>query len=292
MTAAALQLVQATVPAAMPGRHATDISVCMLFGGRLHRGTVSSKLPNQVCERNAFFPAPRHKYADETMAAVRAIANRCAPWVKIICGQELWAYDLPDEDTSAFRVRKVHGGRPMHEIGGIAWHQGCVFDERPEVILLSIYYSTKGAVSTLHHEVWHVAEHHVHDADFDVVNAAVQAGHAMPGEYLASDVERRARAYQGEANSYDEGWRPTCLFGTPVSRLDRVFLSVHDGSLAADINARRPVAERLFPGEAAVRQVRRLAGAVGRLGRQVQDELGWQGILVAGVAVLTLAHLV
>ena len=78
MTAAALQLVQtaAPAPAATPVKPPTDISVLMLFGGRLHRGTVTTKLPNDIGERNAFFPAPRHQYAGETLAAVQAIANK------------------------------------------------------------------------------------------------------------------------------------------------------------------------------------------------------------------------
>lgn len=150
--------------------------------------------------------------------------------------------------------------------------------------------STIGALATLHHGIWHIVEHHVVAGDFQAVDAVAGAGHPLPGHYLGSQVERRARLNQSWACSYDEGWRPVSLFGIPVSRVNRVFLSVYRGDLAGVVAAGRQAPERLFPGEKAARAVGRMADLVAGVARQVRDELGWQGILMAGIAGLTLVR--
>ena len=269
--------------AALPDRP-TDIVVSMIHRGRIVRGTVNTKLPYGVGDTTRFYPAPRMPCADETLVAVKEVADRCVPWVKVFVGPRLWCYTLPGDDLSAFiRLSVSPDGRSIHEIGGQAFSRPHVPEGSPEVIITKGWSGTIGALATLHHEIWHIVEYHVAAGDFEAVDAVAEAGHPLPGYYLKSYAERRARLYQNWACSYDEGWRPVSLCGTPVSRVDRVFLSVYRNDLSADISAGRPAPERLFPGE---KTVRALVAAA----RQVRCELGWQGILLAGVAALTLAR--
>lgn len=238
---------QAKSAVVMPTRP-TDISVNLIQGGRMRQGTVSTRLPYDMWDRSRFFPAPRLPCATETLEAVRNLATRCVPWVQVLVGPRLWSYNDPEDDLTAFCNLMVSpDGRIMHEIGGQAWSRPHVPDGSPEAILLSIWGSTKGALSIFHHEAWHVVEYHLAPEDFDVVDAAVGAGHAMLGKYLDSAIERRARVYQAWANAHDEGWRPTTLFGVPLSRVDRVFLSDYRGDVAADRAAGRPSPARFSP---------------------------------------------
>ena len=262
----------------------TDIAVSMILDGRVGRGTVASRLPYDLSERAVFVAADRMPSADATLEAVREIATRCVPWVCTIVGPQLWLYAAPGEDLTAYKtVRASEDGRIMVVVAGLASRRAAVPDDRREVILLSGGSSTIGVVATLHHEVFHLLEYYLHEDDLAVVNAAVGAGRELPGDYLDSLIERRARVYEAWASAYDEGWRPTALFGIPLSRLDRVFLSVYHGDVAADRVAGRPSQARLLPGERALRVVVGFA-------RQAWDELGWQGVLAAGVAGLILAH--
>ena len=260
-----------------------DISVYLIHQGRVAKRTVNTRLPYGI-DSTRFLPAELMPDAEVTLELVRSVATRCVPWVKVVVGPRPWCDVEPGNDLSSFRrVRILPDGRQIYELGGQAFRRGEVPDGEAEVILVSSWTSPTGALGILHHETWHVVESHVHEADFDAVNAVVGRGVALPGTYMDSALERRARTYEKWACAYDEGWRPVCLLGIPVSRVDRIFLSVYRGDLAADLAAGRPVAERLFPGERAVRAV---TAAIG----QVWSELGWQGILVAGLAGLTLAR--
>jgi hypothetical protein len=76
----------------------------------------------------------------------------------------------------------------------------------------------------------------------------------LPGVYLHSAVERRARLYESWASARDEGWRPLAIGGWPVRRLDRVLLYVHGGGLARDIARRGAAREQAGPLHRAARQ--------------------------------------
>lgn len=279
----AVRKIEDGTQAAAPERP-TDIAVSMIHRGRIGRGTVNTRLPYDIGEKTRFYPAPRMSCADETLEAIKGVADRCVPWVKVLVGPRVCSYNQPGEDLSAFRRAGVSpDGRPIHEIAGQAFSRPHVPDGSPEVILATNWTSATGALSTLHHEIWHVVEYHVAAGDFGAVDAVAGAGCPLPGDYLGSNFERRARLYENWACACDEGWRPVSLFGIPVSRIDRVFLAIYRGDMAADIAAGRPAPERLFPGE---KTVRAMVAAV----RQIWGELGWQGIMLAGVAGLTLAR--
>ena len=261
----------------------TDIAVYLIHGGRMARGTVNTKLPYGISSTR-FFPAELMPDAEVTLELVRSVATRCVPWVKVVVGPRPWKDAAPDTDLSAFRrVRILADGRQIYEIGGQAFRRGEVPEGEPEVIIVSSWTSPAGALGILHHEAWHVVERHIHDADFDQVDAAVSRGVALPGDYMDSALERRARLYEKWASAYDEGWRPVTMFGFPLARIDRVFLAVHRGDVAADHAAGRPSPPRLLPGERAFR------AALG-VAHQVRSELGWQGVMLASVAAVTLAH--
>ena len=64
--------------AALPDRP-TDILVSMIHRGRVVRGTVNTKLPYGVGNTTRFYPAPRMPCADETLVAVKEVADLTRP---------------------------------------------------------------------------------------------------------------------------------------------------------------------------------------------------------------------
>ena len=63
-------------------------------------------------------------HADATVAAVREVVRRTAPWLHLYLGPRLWSVVRDGEDVSAFRdVRRLPDGRVVHGLGGQAWVQ-------------------------------------------------------------------------------------------------------------------------------------------------------------------------
>ena len=209
-----------------------NVTVYEICGGRVRHSSVRSALP---VHGTRFVGAPRMPHATDTLAAVRDVATRCAPWLRVYLGPALWTVADDGEDVSACsEIRILTDGRVVYRLGGQAW-------TGRGVVLVGAWCSTQRAVSVLHHEVWHAVELRLAVADFVLVDRAAARGVPMPGSYLASAVERRARLYSAWGSAYDEGWRPGTIGGWPVRRLDRIFAYVHGGGMARDI-ARRGVA--------------------------------------------------
>jgi hypothetical protein len=252
-----------------------NISVIQIHHGVTKHGNVNSKLPAKADGRCFFIPAPRMVHSSETLEAIKEVATRCAPWVRVITGPRLWSWNKEGRDESAFGRVRVVNGRLAHEHGGVAWSSDD--DKGNELIMVGTFGGTAKIVGCVHHEVWHAVEFHLSSQDFHFVSATVEHGASRPGFYLASSVERRARCYQAYACARDENWRPLSVMGIPMSRIDRIFEYVYNGGLARDVTAGRPVVTRMLPGHRAARAVVR--------------ELGWQGIgVVAMAAMFLLQH--
>lgn len=144
--------------------------------------------------------------------AAREIVSRCAAWCRL--------YVAP---------RVVHQGQEV---------DGCYEPGEPSVIAIAVGGGVISAADTAHHECWHAAEEWLSDDALAVVSAAVARGVPRPGAVLASAAERRARLYAAWALAIDEGYEvPAAADGTPLGPLDRVFLAVYRGQLAAAVLA-------------------------------------------------------
>lgn len=208
-----------------------DMAVHEIHRGRVRTGSTRTRLP-ACADGLSWYEPGVTPHAAETLAAVVAVATRCAPWVRLYLGPRLWSVcDTADADDYACRptVRHLPGGRTEYEHHGRAcWHDG--------VILCTSAARLPAAMATLHHEVWHEVERtRLAAADVAAVDRAATRGDPRPGDYLACAVERRARLYESWACAWDEGWRPASVLGWPIRRVDRVCVYVHGGGLARDV---------------------------------------------------------
>ena len=261
----------------------TDRAVYLVHRGRVGRGTVRSRMQGSVRRWTQFVPAARMVHAAATLDAVRQVATRCAPWLRVYLGPQLWSFAGEGEDVTAFAdVRDLPDGRSIHRIGGQAWRDD-------GVVLVSGWGSTSSALAILHHEIWHVIEDDLDPEDKAAIGAEVSRGIPFPGTYLDSLTERRARAYDAWASAQDEGWRPATLWGVPLRRVDRIWSYVYGGGLAADKAAGRPIKPRLLPGQAATRST---CCAVGATAKAVMgNALAWPLVVLWPLAgLLFLLH--
>jgi hypothetical protein len=247
-----------------------DVSVIHIHHGIVKRGTLNTKLPYGASLETFFTAAPKPLMADSILSAVVEVSARCAPWVRVVMGPRIWSWVREGSDTVDCRTKvRIIDGRLAYEHGGVAWGRPFVPEGADELVMLKSWTNIPYALEILHHELWHVLEYYISPEDLDFITATVGHGLPMPGIYLDSQVERRARCYESYARARDEGWRPVRVMGTPVSRTDRIFEYVYSGQLAADVTAKRRIHARLLPGQAPVRAVVR--------------EIGFQGI-AAGTA--------
>ncbi len=103
------------------------------------------------------------------------------------------------------------------------------------MVLVGVCCGTTSALATLWHELWHALEYYLPPGDLAAVDRAAAGGIALPGAYLDSAIERRARLAESWLSAYGEGWRPAALLGWPLRRVDRILLHLHSGRLARDV---------------------------------------------------------
>jgi hypothetical protein len=200
-------------------------TVAMIQEGRVSMGTTRSRMPSE----RTWFGRGVLPHAEDTLAAMREVATRCVPWVRVYVGPRLWSIADSEEDFACRSVvADLPDGRKAYEHNGVALLT-------KGAIMVSAKATLPWVMATLHHEIWHEVERNaLSREDIEAVTAAVRSGQQRPGGYLDSVYERRARAYEWWACAYDEGWRPVSVAGVPVDRVDRVFLYVYSGSLARD----------------------------------------------------------
>lgn len=223
--------------------------VILFHDGRRRTGTTRSRLPEH-CQLSRFTPGVLPQQ-EETADAVQEIATRCAPWLKVYLGPRLWSVAYSDTDSNLScraNTKRLIDGSIAYEHLGLACTNG------GDAILVAASIRMPAVISTLHHELWHMLERHLAPDDMDVVNSSIERGESRSGYYLASPIERRARAYESWASAYDEGWRPATICGVIVSRLDRIFSYVHSGDLATELMAGEQVRSRTFPGARIARE--------------------------------------
>jgi hypothetical protein len=217
-------------------------------------------------------------YHEATQAAVAEIATRCAPSIKVIMGLRLWSALRDREDIASFaRTKHLSDGGVAYEHYGAAWTRTNVPAGEAPMIMIAMNRGTAHVTSTMHHEIWHAVEWNLAAVDRNAVHVQSHRGVQLPGTYLDSCVERRARMYQHWAAAYAEGWRPPMVMGIPMNHVDRVFLHVYSGALARRMASGRRPLPHAIPGVAPC--------------RRVLSEIGWQGLMAVGLsAFLLLRH--
>ena len=209
---------------------AKDREVTEIWKGVVTARTLSAPgIPGHLLEMHRFAASTSVGHEAEKRAALAEIATRCAPWIRIFLGPEVWLLAECRADITAFAVRTLDRyGRLWCKHRGVAY----VSDE-------TIFCAASGGLadcrSTLHHEIFHAIEDRLADDDFDLIDRAAARGMPMPGEYLGAGIERRARLYQSLANAWDEGVKPTTVAGVPVSHVERVCWHIYSGGLARQI---------------------------------------------------------
>ena len=227
--------------------------VYLIRDGRIGLGSVNSPLPEAARGRR-FGPGVLPQ-VPATLSAVQGVVARCAPWLTVYLGPKLWSIaDSPADYDCRATVRRRSDGRVEYE------HHGLSLTGR-DVVMVAASARLPTVLATVHHEIWHAIERHLHPADLAIVDAAVARGEARPGEYLDSMIERRARSYEYWACARDEGLRPASLCSVLVDRIDRIFEFVHSGALARDRVAGRPIRAQEAPGRRTLRTIYRLAVA-------------------------------
>jgi hypothetical protein len=229
----------------VPGRaleRATDSSVYEIVAGKVRRGTIRTRLPEQCRESGVFFaPAPLMPYLDAKIAVITEIVSRCAPWLHVLAGPALRkTADGPLPDLSAFReVDQGADGRLTYSVSGCAWHFDGQSHGQSPLIAIRTALGLTLVKSTVHHELWHAIEEHLSDEELAIVTAAALKGDPMPGSYLDSAVERRARLYEHFASYIDFGGACATVNGQIALPLQGVFWRVYSGELSRDVTTGR-----------------------------------------------------
>jgi hypothetical protein len=252
-----------------------DNKVYRIHQGKTTVGTTSSRLPSFV-DTHWFEPGRPMPHSMDVVAAISAIASRCAPSMNILVGPRIWgSCDISDTDSYACRsnVRRRDAKTVEYQHHGVAYFgRGLVMVASDDTLPLT--------TTTLHHEIMHAMESSMHPEDLAAVNVAASRGLKRPGEYLDSPIERRARFYEWTAMAWDEGARPVMIGGVPVSRADRVLWHLYTGGLAREVASGRPARAQLFPGQRA-----------GRWLKAAYQEIGMGGVLAAAAGLLMVPKL-
>ena len=170
---------------------------------------------------------------------LRVIA-RCAPWVRVYAGSRIGRLSKTDDITTPAGVAVMSTDGDL-----------------PSVILMRLDLNRRAYLSTLHHEIWHAIENDaINKATIARITQACRLGAEFDGDaYLASDVERRARAYQAYAILRDEMPQMRVL-GTTLRpgedlSLTEIFEAVYSGQFARDLGVDYRGAWDAAPGKAA-----------------------------------------
>ncbi len=177
----------------------------------------------------------------EILPVLVASAERMAPWVR-------W-YAAPTF-TDAGGKTVTWGGRAHG---------------RSDVILLQSRYSTHWTMDTIFHEIWHVLQGHLTEAEREAVGDAVEGGpRFLDDRYRGSTSEREARAFAAWCVARLEspgeqvtGWRAWAR-RAGLAPHERVWEAAWSGALARRAMARGWVPQRL---SAAARKARSTARA-------------------------------